>query len=55
MRAVLFLYLTRFMQWDDEDATVWFQGFFIISSVASLLGALVADRLAGVFRRHASF
>lgn len=49
MRAVLFLYLTQYMKFSEDTSTAWFNGFFVISSVASIFGAMAADSTLGKF------
>lgn len=50
MRAVLVLYFTYFLQWDENLATVIYHTFVAICYLTPILGAIVADSWLGKFK-----
>lgn len=50
MRAVLVLYLTRWLSFTDDHATAIFHGFVMLCYFSPLFGAIIADGLLGRFK-----
>ncbi|NXN11509.1 S15A1 protein, partial [Indicator maculatus] len=49
MRAVLILYFTYFLQWDDNLSTAIYHTFVALCYLTPILGALIADAWLGKF------
>ncbi|KAJ8350270.1 hypothetical protein SKAU_G00254000 [Synaphobranchus kaupii] len=54
MRAVLVLYFRYFLKWDDDTATSIYHTFVALCYLTPILGAIVADLLAGEVQRRVS-
>ncbi|KAM4609457.1 solute carrier family 15 member 1 [Polymixia lowei] len=50
MRAVLVLYFTYFLRWDDDLATSVYHAFVALCYLTPILGAIVADSWLGKFK-----
>jgi len=50
MRAVLVLYFTIFLKWDDDTATSIYHVFVALCYLTPILGAIVADSWLGKFK-----
>uniref|UniRef100_A0A3P8U2A5 Solute carrier family 15 member 1 n=1 Tax=Amphiprion percula TaxID=161767 RepID=A0A3P8U2A5_AMPPE len=50
MRAVLVLYFTYFLRWDDDLATSIYHTFVALCYLTPILGAIVADSWLGKFK-----
>uniref|UniRef100_A0A8C6THS8 Solute carrier family 15 member 1 n=1 Tax=Neogobius melanostomus TaxID=47308 RepID=A0A8C6THS8_9GOBI len=50
MRAVLVLYFTYFLNWDDDFATSIYHVFVALCYLTPILGAIVADSWLGKFK-----
>ncbi|NXO29079.1 S15A1 protein, partial [Cisticola juncidis] len=50
MKAVLTLYFTRFLHWDDNFATAIYHTFVALCYLTPILGAILADSWLGKFR-----
>ncbi|KAM9486814.1 solute carrier family 15 member 1 [Clarias gariepinus] len=50
MRAVLVLYFTYFLRWDDDLATSIYHAFVALCYLTPILGAIVADSWLGKFQ-----
>ncbi|NWZ44319.1 S15A1 protein, partial [Brachypodius atriceps] len=50
MKAVLTLYFTRFLHWDDNFATAIYHTFVALCYLTPILGAIIADSWLGKFK-----
>ncbi|NXH53972.1 S15A1 protein, partial [Rhabdornis inornatus] len=50
MKAVLTLYFTRFLHWEDNFATVIYHTFVALCYLTPILGAVIADSWLGKFK-----
>ncbi|NWV66630.1 S15A1 protein, partial [Malurus elegans] len=50
MKAVLTLYLTYFLRWDENVATIVYHSFAALCYLTPLLGAIIADSWLGKFK-----
>ncbi|KAK2507268.1 hypothetical protein MC885_002257, partial [Smutsia gigantea] len=50
MRAILILYFTRFIGWDDNLSTAIYHTFVAVCYLTPILGALIADSWLGKFK-----
>ncbi|NXT68026.1 S15A1 protein, partial [Chaetops frenatus] len=50
MKAVLTLYFTRFLHWDDNLATAIYHTFLALCYLTPILGAIIADSWLGKFK-----
>ncbi|NXM90551.1 S15A1 protein, partial [Oenanthe oenanthe] len=50
MKAVLTLYFTRFLRWDDNFATAIYHTFVALCYLTPILGAIIADSWLGKFK-----
>lgn len=50
LTAILVLYLTRKLNYDDDNATITFHGFTSLAYFFPILGAIVADSWLGRYR-----
>ncbi|KAM9192483.1 solute carrier family 15 member 1 [Dugong dugon] len=50
MRAILVLYFTRFLGWDDDLSTTIYHTFVALCYLTPILGALIADSWLGKFK-----
>ncbi|NXR99405.1 S15A1 protein, partial [Oxylabes madagascariensis] len=50
MKAVLTLYFTRFLHWDDNFATAIYHTFVALCYLTPILGAVIADSWLGKFK-----